>query len=97
MREVSALVLEQETQRVRDWIRRADVEPPEWVEASTVTTASFWATAEEMAEVSASLATLTNRFKNRWGDPTHRPAGARLVRLLGAVTADPAGRAGPGG
>lgn len=97
MREVSALVLEREAQRVRDWIRRTDVEPQEWVEASTLATSSFWATAEEMAEVSASLAGLTHRFKNRWDDPAHRPAGARLVRLLGAVTADPASRAGPDG
>jgi len=97
MREVAALVLEREAQRVRDWIRSADVEPQEWVEASTVATSSFWATAEEMAEVSASLAALTDRFKDRWGDPTRRPAGARLVRLLGAVTADPARRAGVDG
>lgn len=95
MQEVSVLAFEQGGQRVWDWIRRIDVEPQEWVAASTVTAASFWATAEEMAEVSASLAEVADRFTSRWGDPTHPRAGKRLVRLLGAVTADPAGRAGP--
>lgn len=87
--DVSVLVLQREEQRVRDWVARIDREPAEWVAASTIATSSFWATDAEMAEVSRELAALPDRFKARWDDPARRPAGARLVRLFGAVTADP--------
>ncbi|NED96972.1 helix-turn-helix transcriptional regulator [Phytoactinopolyspora alkaliphila] len=89
LREVSSLVVEREMQRLRDWIARTDEEPREWVEASTIATSTFWATAEEMSEISRTLGELTDRFTDRFDDPAKRPEGARIVRLLGVTTVDP--------
>lgn len=89
LREVAMLELERESQRVRDWIGRADGEPREWSEASVISRSTFWATAEEMAEVSGALSRLAERFTPRWDDPAKRPRGSRIVRLFGATTVDP--------
>jgi hypothetical protein len=89
LREVAMLEVERESQRLRDWIGRANGEPREWIDASVISTSVFWATAEEMAEVSESLRHLAERFTPRWDDQSIRPEGARVVRLFGATTADP--------
>lgn len=91
---VAALLLDQEADRVRDWLARSGSEAPEWLLASTLTTASFWATQEELADLAREVEGLTDRFAGRWDDPSLRPAGSRPARLLGIVNADlPAGEA----
>ncbi|NDL59350.1 ArsR/SmtB family transcription factor [Phytoactinopolyspora mesophila] len=89
LREVATLAIDQAAQRVREWLARGPEEPLEWIQASTISTSVFWATAEELAEVSQALSELTDRFKARNADPSLRPAGARVARLLGAITVDP--------
>jgi DNA-binding transcriptional ArsR family regulator len=92
---VAALLLDQEAGRVRDWLARAGSEAPEWLLASTLTTASFWATRDELADLAREVEALTDRFAGRWDDPSLRPAGSRPARLLGVVNADvPVGRDG---
>jgi DNA-binding transcriptional ArsR family regulator len=88
LREVSSLVIEREAQRLRDWVGRSGEESQEWIEASTLATSAFWATAEEMAEVSRAIAELTDRFTDRFDDPSRRPDGARMVRMFGATSVD---------
>lgn len=87
--ELATLDVEREAERLRLWIARAVDEPREWIDASVLTTSTFWATADELKQISADLAELTSRFKQRWDDPSTRPPGARVARMFGATTVDP--------
>lgn len=49
----------------------------EWLDAITVNTSRFWATAEEMAQLAQDIQQLTDRFAGRHDDPSKRPEGAR--------------------
>lgn len=95
VREASALaelVVDREADRLRRWLARAGQEPPEWADATTIGTSSFWLTAEEMQEVSDSIvdvqASLAERFAARRDDPASRPPGARPVHFLAAVSVE---------
>lgn len=88
--QLAAAVIEREMQRLRDSLARAPEEPREWLDASTIASSTFWATAEEMAAVSNALSELGDRFRARWDDPSLRPDGARIVRVFGATTSEPA-------
>lgn len=87
--EVAALSLLRETERVHQFLGRADRESEDWLLATTVTTASFWATAAEMAELSRAVQELSARFADRDRDPSLRPEGARRGRLFATVNPDP--------
>ncbi|NEE03651.1 ArsR/SmtB family transcription factor [Phytoactinopolyspora halotolerans] len=88
--QVAAAVIDREMQRLRDSLARAPEEPREWLDASTIATSTFWATSEEMAEVSEALSEIADRFRDRWDDPSLRPEGARIVRVFGATVSEPA-------
>lgn len=87
--DVATFVVEREAQRLREWIQRAPVEPVQWRDAAVLSSSVFWATSAELAELTEQLTSLTDRFKERWNDPSTRPDGARVVRLFGATTVDP--------
>lgn len=87
--EVGALFMVRETERVHRFLATAGREPQEWIQAITVTTSSFWATSEEMAQLSKDVQTLTDRFDGRHDDPAQRPPGARQGRLFATVNPDP--------
>ena len=87
--EVAALHMVRETERVHAYLSSLGAEAPEWMEASTVTSASFWATAEETAQFSEDLRRLNERFAGRSENPALRPEGARQVRMFGTVNPDP--------
>lgn len=89
--EVASLHLTREAERIHAFLAQLDREPQEWTEAVTVTSSSFWATAEEAARLSADLRQLSDRFAGRSDDPSLRPEGARQMRLFGAVNPDPRG------
>jgi predicted transcriptional regulator len=89
LREVATLAVDQAAQRVREWLDRSADEPRQWIDASTISTSVFWATPEELAEVSQALGELTDRFRERNENPSLRPQGARVVRMFGATTVDP--------
>jgi DNA-binding transcriptional ArsR family regulator len=85
---VAGLFVEHEVERIRHALAMWPSEPPEWMDAVTVSGAGFWATAEELTEFSETLQHLTDRFAGRSEDPSQRPAGARPIRLFAVATVD---------
>src|SRR5690606_1964246 len=86
---VASLMIDQEAARVRTWLAGAAADDPQWLLASTMTGASFYATREELDALAREVEALTDRFAGRWDDPSLRPAGARPARLFAVVNADP--------
>ena len=89
VQEVALLGLESEFQRVRAYFAHADREHDEWVQASTFTRSSFWATAEELAQLSRDLQGITDRFAGRGADASLRPEGARFARMVAIANPEP--------
>jgi DNA-binding transcriptional ArsR family regulator len=87
--EVGAMNIARESERLHSFLSQIDREPLEWVEASTITRSAFWATADELAELSLALQNLAQRFAGRQDDPSLRPAGARAARLFATVNPEP--------
>lgn len=89
MQEIATLGLDAEWERTRAAFAQLEDEPEEWVQASTFTRSTFWATAEELAELSRDLQTITDRFAGRGADPSKRPSGARFARLVAVANPEP--------
>ena len=86
---MAGLFVEHEVERIRAGPGPVAVnEPAEWMNAVTVSGSGFWATADELAEVSATLQNIADRFEGRGEDPSKRPPGARPIRLLAVTTID---------
>ncbi|MBM7819391.1 DNA-binding transcriptional ArsR family regulator [Cellulosimicrobium cellulans] len=85
---VASLMIDQEAARVRTWLAGAVSDDPQWLLASTMTGASFYATREELDALAREVEALTDRFRGRWDDPSLRPEGARRARLFSVVNAD---------
>lgn len=88
MSELVGLVLTREAERVRTFMATNPHRPDAWRDTVSVTTSSFWATADEMRELIETLTRLTDRFAGRTEDPSLRPEGARLGRLFATVNPD---------
>lgn len=88
MAELVGLMLLREAERIRSFVAGRTTQPEEWRDTVTVTTSSFWATADEMRELVETVSHLTDRFAGRQHDPALRPPGARMGRLLAAVNPD---------
>ncbi|MFB7893528.1 ArsR/SmtB family transcription factor [Microbacterium sp. NPDC056044] len=86
---VASMGLESEFLRAMDWFARIDRESDEWVQATTFTRSSFWATAEELAQLSRDVQDITDRFAGRHTDPSKRPPGARYSRFFAVVNPEP--------
>lgn len=92
--ELAGLQVLRQAERVRDYLATLPDERDEWIQASTVTSSSFWATSEELARLSAHLQTVAAEwFGGREADPTLRPEGARRAHLFATTNPEPA----PGG
>lgn len=89
VQELATLGLDAEWDRVRRFFAHAPQESDHWIQSTTFTRASFWATAEELAELSRELEQITNRFANREADPSQRPEGARRARMVAITNPDP--------
>lgn len=89
VQELAALTVTREADRVARYLARAADEPDEWLQAVTISTAGFWATAAEMRELSEEVQRLVQRFAGRGSDPSQRPAGARHARLFATLNPDP--------
>jgi DNA-binding transcriptional ArsR family regulator len=87
--ELGVIGVLRESERIREYLAFAQQEDQEWIEASTLCMSDFWVTREEMAEISATLAELAQRYLHRNSDPELRPEGARKSRLFGVVNPDP--------
>lgn len=88
---VASMGLESEFLRAMDWFARIDRESDEWVQATTFTRSSFWATAEELAQLSRDVQEITDRFAGRHTDRSKRPPGARYSRFFAVVNPEPEG------
>lgn len=84
--ELAGFAVEHEVEHVRRWVSHIADEAPEWVDASTITASSFWATREELAEVSRTLQEIADRFAGREDDPSLRPPGARPIRTFAVAS-----------
>jgi DNA-binding transcriptional ArsR family regulator len=91
---IGALYVQHEAARLVDFFMTR-AEEPEWVEGVTVNLSTFWATAEELSELSGDIARLTERFHGREADPATRPSGSRKAHFFGAVNPDPASEPTP--
>ena len=89
VQELASLTVAREADRVTGFLARAADEPEEWLQAITISTASFWATSEELRELSGDVQRLVDRFAGRVTDPAKRPEGARHARLFATVNPDP--------
>lgn len=87
--ELGALYVQREAARVIKFLREAPsyMKDRTWVPAVTVNTSTFWATAEEMAELAEDIKEMVNRFEGR-GDPANRPAGAIKGRFFATLNPD---------
>lgn len=88
--ELGALIVQREAARMVSFLHTApgNISSGKWLSAVTVNTSTFWATADEMAELSQELRSLVDeRFKDRH-IPDNRPAGAVKGRLFATLNPD---------
>ncbi len=81
--------LDHELARIKDRLRRQDLEPAEWREASHLLWSSTWVTADELREIKDQLVAMASRYADRLADPSRRPAGAREARILTVTSVAP--------
>jgi DNA-binding transcriptional ArsR family regulator len=77
------MLVEREMQRFRAARAARAHEPPAWREATGLVQSQLWLTAEEAADLKGRLHDLLTTYADRNADRTARPAGARLVSMLG--------------
>jgi hypothetical protein len=81
--------LDHEFARIRETLRRRSQEAPGWRDASGLLGSTFWATEEELGEVTEQLTNIALRFTERLENPGKRPAGARLARVFFSTSVAP--------
>lgn len=84
--ELAGFAVEHEVEHIRNWVSHIADESTEWIDATTITSSAFWATREELAEVSRTLQQISERFAGRELDPTQRPEGSRPVRTFAVAS-----------
>ena len=77
------MLVERELQRLRAARASRDREPEEWREATGISRSQVWLTAEEAHDLQAELREVMMRHADRASAPERRPAGARLVSMVG--------------
>lgn len=88
VRVMADLALDRSVDQAKAWFDRMAEEDAEWVDSSTITTTTTWATAEEFAAISRVLQHVTEHLRGRNDDPTLRPVGARPIQVLGVAAVD---------
>jgi DNA-binding transcriptional ArsR family regulator len=83
VRQLNAVFVDRETERIRRWARQQADAPTEWREASGMTGALAWMTPDELQQFRADFEELALRHLDRVEHPELRPDGARPVRLFG--------------
>ncbi len=77
------MVVERELQRLRAARASREREPAEWREATGISRTQVWLTAEEARDLHEELREVMLRHADRASSPERRPAGARLVSMVG--------------
>ncbi|QTX04144.1 ArsR/SmtB family transcription factor [Agromyces archimandritae] len=84
-------MIDHEARRARAWLQDqlavTDVDERR-VQAAMMTTADFWATDDELAELKADLLAILERFEERTDRPETRPDGARRAHLFAVLQPD---------
>jgi hypothetical protein len=88
--------LEHELARMKDRLRRRDLEPAEWQEASAILGTSAWVTADELHQIKDELMQIIRRYADRDNDPDQRPDAAREARIFASTSVAPAPPRAPG-
>lgn len=87
--ELASNFLAHVTQRFTTYLREyAERDDPVWRDATSLNQMTFWATAEEAAQIQEQLERLADSFEGRSTDPALRPEGARRVRLASLIHPD---------
>lgn len=86
---LAELTLHSEVERIRSWLATAQDESAAWRDGVALRKASFWATADELAQLRHDIEALAERFTDRWDDPSSRPEGSRPARLFAVLNPDP--------
>lgn len=86
---LSAVVVERLFEDVMRWLEAKPADPPEWQEAAGFGDTMLYLTAEELAELSADLQRLQQRFSERRVAPDLRPQGSRRVIAIHFAFPDP--------
>lgn len=81
--------LDHELARIKDRLRRQDLEPAEWRDASHIAGSSVWVTATELQEIKDQFLQIASRYYDRFDDPARRPAGAREARIFTTTSVAP--------
>jgi predicted ArsR family transcriptional regulator len=79
------VAVEREVQVLRQALASHDQQPQAWRDATLVSQARLWLTADEARELGERIAALTQASAERLSDPSLRPDGARLVAVMSWV------------
>ena len=87
--DATEIFLDHELARIKDRLRRRDLEPAEWREASHLLGTTHWMTAAELQEIKDQMLEIAHRYADRDEDPGRRPPGAREARIFAATSVAP--------
>lgn len=79
--ELNEMLIEREAQRQRAFLRTRTQFPVAWRRAASAQGAYRWMTSAELVACNAEIETVLDRYRDRH-DPSLRPRGARLVRIV---------------
>lgn len=81
--------LDHELERMKSWLRRANLDAPEWRDASAAGGSTMYVTATELLEIKDEVMGLLLRYEAREADAALRPASARRARVFFSTSVDP--------
>jgi hypothetical protein len=93
----SEVFLDHELSRMKQRLRRHDLEPEQWREAVGLGGVTTAVTAEELRAVTAELDEIAQRYADRASDRSKVPPGAREVRIFFATSVAPPPKTPQGG
>ncbi|MGH3472525.1 MAG: winged helix-turn-helix domain-containing protein [Nocardioidaceae bacterium] len=80
---LNSVALERELQRLRAALAAQPTEPAAWRDAYSINQSRVWLTAAEAQDLARQLEAIFMSYADRIGDPSRRPAQARLMALMG--------------
>jgi len=88
--ELAGMEVLRQAERLRAYLATMPTEAEEWVQASTITSSTFWATSDELGALSKHMQNVAAEwFGGREADPSKRPDGARRSHLFAGVNPEP--------
>lgn len=81
--------LDRELVRIKDRLRRRDLEREPWRKSSLLVGSTFWVTAAELQQIRGELLAIARRYTDRAEHPDSRPDGAREARFFASTSVAP--------